>query len=291
MEIVDVAGRKRKIVRPMIRMSKVGFKETNEKDALKYTSLREASAPLFCVNVSRDFVLKLNCILLESESRRESKRRKDRLNIEIRHVVLTSDRTRLEKVSTWCVEIKPKCGVLPSSPYVTRWIKRKKSRFWLHQRFKLHCGKIKRISEYEPLNLFKGNVNDISESFRNLIRTPQNNLRVFRDGKQIDVSKVDSKVFNVAAKVLKSSRIIEKLRQELEMRNPFDIEMVVRMYAFCCRFKLKSLSDDDEIWTQRTDIYNRTGDLHINITLREAFEVIRNYLIWKTLCDVSILCT
>ena len=63
------------------------------------------------------------------------------------------------------------------------------------------------------------------------------------------------------------------------------------MYSFCCRFDLDSLDDDDKIWMQRTDIYNRTRDLHISVTVREAFEVIRNYLIWKTLCDVSILCT
>ena len=289
-EIVDVGGKKRRVVMPMIRVSKLDFRETDEKDALTYTSLREASAPLFCVKVSRGFITKLDWILSESDSRRESKRRKDRLNTEIDHVVLTSDRTRLENVSTWCVEIKPKCGVLPSSPYITRWIKRKKSRFWLHQRLKLHQGKITRISEYEPLKLFKGNIN---ESFRNLVRTPQNNLRVFRDGKRIvDVKKIDSNVFNVAARVLKSSRVIEKLRHELETRNPFDIEMVAGMYSFCCRFDdLDSLDDDDRIWMQRMDIYNRTRNLHINVTLREAFEVIRNYLIWKTLCDVSILCT
>ena len=38
-EIVDVGGKKRRVVMPMIRVSKLDFRETDEKDALTYTSL------------------------------------------------------------------------------------------------------------------------------------------------------------------------------------------------------------------------------------------------------------
>ena len=309
----DVMKHQNIVVRnPMIRASKRGYIETYE-DALEKTSLREFSPRQFRVKVSRDVLIQLDKILAASERRREPKRRDDRLNIEIEHVVVMSDLTKSSDSTTeasWCVEIKPKCGVLPSSPFVTRWIKQKKSRFWLHQRLKLHQGKIERISEYEPLDLFNDNDRDISKSLHRLVRTPQNNFRVFRDGKFIESTEVDLKTLDMASKILKSSRVLSKLRHELETRNRFDIEMVVGMYEFC-RSNLKSpkifeaallggkggggieddVDDIKEIWKRSAHIYNRTRDLSVRVTVREAMDVIRNYLIWKTLCDVSILCT
>uniref|UniRef100_A0A8C8FR22 Inositol-pentakisphosphate 2-kinase n=1 Tax=Oncorhynchus tshawytscha TaxID=74940 RepID=A0A8C8FR22_ONCTS len=47
-----------------------------------------------------------------------------------------------------CIEIKPKCGFLPSSRHVTKEIKNQVCRFCMHQHFKLAHGKWKRLSRY-----------------------------------------------------------------------------------------------------------------------------------------------
>ncbi|TDH13624.1 hypothetical protein EPR50_G00035160 [Perca flavescens] len=91
-----------------------------------------------------------------------------------------------------CIEIKPKCGFLPSSKHVSKDIKTKVCRFCMHQHYKVASGKWKRRSLYCPLDLFSGNRQRMHFAIRHLIEEPQNNLKIFKGGQCIYSSKEGS---------------------------------------------------------------------------------------------------
>ncbi|XP_026162387.1 inositol-pentakisphosphate 2-kinase [Mastacembelus armatus] len=88
-----------------------------------------------------------------------------------------------------CVEIKPKCGFLPSPKHVSKDIKTKVCRFCMHQHYKVANGKWKRRSLYCPLDLFSGNRQRMHFAIRHLIEEPQNNFKIFKGGQCIYSSK------------------------------------------------------------------------------------------------------
>ncbi|XP_034724860.1 inositol-pentakisphosphate 2-kinase [Etheostoma cragini] len=91
-----------------------------------------------------------------------------------------------------CIEIKPKCGFLPSSKHVSKDIKTKVCRFCMHQHYKVANGKWKRRSLYCPLDLFSGNGQRMHFAIRHLIEEPQNNFKIFKGGQCIYSSKEGS---------------------------------------------------------------------------------------------------
>ncbi|KAM8931094.1 inositol-pentakisphosphate 2-kinase [Pelodytes ibericus] len=91
----------------------------------------------------------------------------------------------IEHRPIYCIEIKPKCGFIPSSAHITKEIKRKVCRFCMHQHLKVAKGKWKRISKYCPLDLFSGNTQRMHFALMNLLQESQNNLKVFKNGELI----------------------------------------------------------------------------------------------------------
>ncbi|KAF9577670.1 Inositol-pentakisphosphate 2-kinase, partial [Lunasporangiospora selenospora] len=83
-----------------------------------------------------------------------------------------------------CVEIKPKWGFLPTSAFIREEhaIKRRKCRFCMYQYSKIHLGIEDDKSEYCPIDLFSGEDPLVQGALDALVKTPQNNLRVFVDG-------------------------------------------------------------------------------------------------------------
>ncbi|XP_008289491.1 inositol-pentakisphosphate 2-kinase [Stegastes partitus] len=91
-----------------------------------------------------------------------------------------------------CIEIKPKCGFLPSPKHVSKDIKTKVCRFCMHQHYKVANGKWKRRSLYCPLDLFSGNRQRMHFAIRHLIEEPQNNFKIFKGGQCVYSSKEGS---------------------------------------------------------------------------------------------------
>uniref|UniRef100_A0A3Q0RSH3 Inositol-pentakisphosphate 2-kinase n=1 Tax=Amphilophus citrinellus TaxID=61819 RepID=A0A3Q0RSH3_AMPCI len=91
-----------------------------------------------------------------------------------------------------CIEIKPKCGFLPSPKHVSKDIKTKVCRYCMHQHYKVANGKWKRRSFYCPLDLFSGNRQRMHFAIKHLIEEPQNNFKVFKGGQCIYSSKEGS---------------------------------------------------------------------------------------------------
>lgn len=88
------------------------------------------------------------------------------------------------KMPVVCVEIKPKWGALPTAETIhpDNAIKHQTSRFCLQQALKLAQAKIDRVSQYDPIELFSDEPNRVVASTVALLREPQNNLQLFRDG-------------------------------------------------------------------------------------------------------------
>ncbi|CAH2312379.1 inositol-pentakisphosphate 2-kinase [Pelobates cultripes] len=91
----------------------------------------------------------------------------------------------IEHRPIFCIEIKPKCGFIPTSPHITKEIKKKVCRFCMHQHLKVAKGKWKRISKYCPLDLFSGNKRRMHFALMSLLQESQNNLKVFKNGELI----------------------------------------------------------------------------------------------------------
>ncbi|KAM9409175.1 inositol-pentakisphosphate 2-kinase isoform 2-T2 [Pholidichthys leucotaenia] len=96
------------------------------------------------------------------------------------------------RIPPLCIEIKPKCGFLPSPKHVSKDIKTKVCRFCMHQHYKVANGKWKRRSLYCPLDLFSGNRQRMHFAIKHLIEEPQNNFKIFKGGQCIYSSKEGS---------------------------------------------------------------------------------------------------
>ena len=88
------------------------------------------------------------------------------------------------KEPTFSVEIKPKCGFVPTSSWITQEhaVRRAVCHYCLLQKLKVQEGKYKRESRYCPVDLFSGVEGRVMYALECLVADPQNNWRVFKDG-------------------------------------------------------------------------------------------------------------
>lgn len=83
-----------------------------------------------------------------------------------------------------CFELKVKCGFVPATcPLVTLDVKRRVDRFTMHQQLKNAQGKLDSLSRYSPVDLFSYDRERVVAALEALVATPQNNFRMFVDGR------------------------------------------------------------------------------------------------------------
>jgi inositol-pentakisphosphate 2-kinase len=100
---------------------------------------------------------------------------------------------------TFSVEIKTKWGYLPSSAsdeHVTADIKKTVCRFCMHQHLKINQQKWRHHSGYCPVDLFSGCPARMKYALKKLFETPQNNLRLFKDGSLIWSDELQSDIYS-----------------------------------------------------------------------------------------------
>ncbi|XP_078431173.1 inositol-pentakisphosphate 2-kinase-like isoform X2 [Wolffia australiana] len=216
------------------------------------------------------------------------------------------------------IEIKPKCGFLPSSKFISpeNLLKTEVTRFKMHQALKFHEGKIPCISEYDPLDLFSGSRERMSQAIRALFHCPQNNFRVFLNGSLVfgalggsidenietDYSCEKNEAFQTMLKsvicdekgrrvqsfleligeAIFNSGILDRLLK-VQMLDIFDIEGAIHSYynvvSLPCLICQK-LSDPS--------LVKRCSSLH-SLSLEESLKILRGYLISTTAKDCSIM--
>eukprot|EP00924_Labyrinthula_sp_SR-Ha-C_P016473 snap_masked-scaffold_6-processed-gene-4.32-mRNA-1 protein AED:1.00 eAED:1.00 QI:0/0/0/0/1/1/2/0/430 len=202
-----------------------------------------------------------------------------------------------------CIEIKPKCGFLSR--------KQKEndlpSRFQMHQKLKLKHKKIKRISDYDPLDLFSQDEVRMKKSIRDLAGNPQNNLRLFIDGKLINPNehqKFFKSFFNenyVDLIVLKKEKLLQRIlaAQKLDY---FGIEKVADIFASIQNGFEEKYTDMQKKFENKDFILKIDYERYkvkikkmqhcleyISFTDQEKLFLIRDFMISKTMKDCSIM--
>ncbi|KAF7813354.1 inositol-pentakisphosphate 2-kinase-like isoform X1 [Senna tora] len=232
-------------------------------------------------------------------------------------VLLMSDHSlfphgNLEAAPCLSIEIKPKCGFLPISRFISdeTAIKRSITRFKMHQALKLHQGEIAELSQYNPLDLFSGSKERIQKAIKDLFATPQNNFRVFLNGSlifgglgggapatncqiakafenalkfviQADDGLYTEKLSNLVAETLHKSGVLDRLL-EVQKLDHIDIEGAIHAYyditsqqCLVCR----ELSEEQS---------KKYTSLH-SASLEESLKTVKNYLIAATVKDCSLI--
>ncbi|KAG9300281.1 hypothetical protein G9A89_011354 [Geosiphon pyriformis] len=96
-----------------------------------------------------------------------------------------------QPTTTISIEIKPKWAFLPSSSYISESnsIKRETCRFCMHKHLKnsKKQKKLKKLTDYCPLDLFSLEKTRLIKSLNELIITPGNNFKVFKDGRELNL--------------------------------------------------------------------------------------------------------
>uniref|UniRef100_A0A2C9K8I6 Inositol-pentakisphosphate 2-kinase n=1 Tax=Biomphalaria glabrata TaxID=6526 RepID=A0A2C9K8I6_BIOGL len=92
-----------------------------------------------------------------------------------------------EPVFTLSIEIKPKKSFMTKSSSDDF---NQVCRFCMHQHLKTKSGQWPQTSSYCPLDLFSGNKHRMKHALWSLIKTPQNNLKICKNGKEVYGSEI-----------------------------------------------------------------------------------------------------
>jgi len=151
----------------------------------------ELGAP---IRVVPHFLNKLNEMIAPM---RPKHRLKHEIDDEVSYALLMQDLTMfpfefedrahngpLLETKTFTIEIKPKSGAMPTSPFIRKEnsCKYTTCRYCMHQYLKLNEKVISEISKYCPLNLFSRDHERIRFALYSLLHSPQNNLKVYNQG-------------------------------------------------------------------------------------------------------------
>ncbi|KAI7829832.1 inositol-pentakisphosphate 2-kinase [Gamsiella multidivaricata] len=227
--------------------------------------------------LGQEFIEQLIPISLPKEFLRElaetiePSRPEGRLHKAIDHSQITGflvlDHTRFIKPSAGqpsvAVEIKPKWGFLTQSGFICKDndIKRRKCRFCMYQHRKIKLGQEDSLSEFCPIDLFSGEPPLVRNALDSLVRTPQNNLRLFVDGEiwpisneamlqclsgpgsapkkpqradsQTDVQErpLETSLTEVLVRILVQSPLLRRLGRLQQALDSLDVETIHRFYA------------------------------------------------------------
>ncbi|ORX73931.1 hypothetical protein DL89DRAFT_263942, partial [Linderina pennispora] len=182
--------------------------------------------PQRLVSVTKEFITALGGL---AEDSRPSHRKHRQIDAGQRIAVVTPN---MIGPGILTVEVKPKWGYLPDAEQISAatQVKRTVCRYCMHQRLK-HT---ERISGFCPLDLYSTDQQRVLQALRHLAESPQNNLRVFADGRQIELSNgktVDwKKTSKEIARVLEHEGLLLRLKQLQQRLDRFDIEGVFPMY-------------------------------------------------------------
>ncbi|KAK7283373.1 hypothetical protein RIF29_12841 [Crotalaria pallida] len=189
-------------------------------------------------------------------------------------------------------------------------VKRRITRFEMHQALKLHQGEISLRSEYNPLDLFSGSKERIHKAIKDLFTTPQNNFRVFLNGSIVfgglgggaedtnifianafedalksvilaDHDLCTESLLTLVAEAVTKSGVLNRLL-EVQKLDTVDIEGAIHAYYDITRQQCMICRELSE---EQAKIYS---SLH-SASLDESLRIVRDYLIAATAKDCSLM--
>jgi len=280
------------------------------------------------LNVDKNF---LSSLSKQINSVRPKIRLSDDIDLNATKVLLMNDLTSISRQQQQqqqqqhsqllTIELKPKCGVLPTSKYISienQPFKSKTCRYCMHQILKLMEGKATSQSDYCPLDLFSGDSNRIRKALHSLFSQPQNNLKLFLDGQLLFTGLLGGGVEDENRNV--NSFLISKLPDFAKVINDNNDSFVSSLIQILCDilqrepllYELKKLHSLDSLDIEAIEFLKRKyfdenycfrkGDerfkeLELEIEkqtneqqkLQYAQALIDNYLLSMTSKDCSIL--
>ncbi|KAI9291588.1 hypothetical protein K502DRAFT_333071 [Neoconidiobolus thromboides FSU 785] len=320
--VLGYIGINSKLNNLILRLTKTGNKEDIVKDPIKIKIFKD----IIVTSLIGEDYLPFNLFLQPTIGfiksiddqiylSRPQFRRNKRLNWNAKYIFLSQNLLMiyksipLRKGNTLGIEIKPKWGFLPTSRYILEQnkIKLTKCRFCLHQEFKLLSGN-KTKSEYCPMDLYSQNIDKIKCSLSQLIQTPQNNLRLFRDGIEIEVKEAFDLLsldFNISSEVnikqfficlisviLLNDKLLYKLKLAQLKLDKYDIEGIYQL-----KEKLENKQIEEPIekdWLNVIESLNNNNELNKNINLTDDNDIltaIYAFIASLSFKDCSILLT
>ncbi|KAF0979082.1 hypothetical protein FDP41_002152 [Naegleria fowleri] len=129
---------------------------------------------------------------------------------------------------TFCVEIKPKWGMICSSEFISphnKPIKYETCRYCMQQFTKLKQGLILNTSSFCPTNLFSSREERVKKGLFDLIDNPQNNMRLYIDGKLV--------WFDDNSVTVPNRNFREELCQLLKKHQVENLEKFVHYVSYC----------------------------------------------------------
>ncbi|XP_029637509.1 inositol-pentakisphosphate 2-kinase isoform X3 [Octopus sinensis] len=98
---------------------------------------------------------------------------------------ISSMQSNVPYPATISIEIKPKSGFIPISNHIKNPIKFKVCKFCMRSHLKSKNGLWLEQSRYCPVDLFSGNPSRVRHAIHELLNTPQNNLKICKNGVEV----------------------------------------------------------------------------------------------------------
>ncbi|PKU63152.1 inositol-pentakisphosphate 2-kinase IPK1 isoform X1 [Dendrobium catenatum] len=219
------------------------------------------------------------------------------------------------------VEIKPKCGFLPSSKFIAKQnaVKKSVTRFRMHQLLKFHQGEISQPSEYNPLDLLSGSREQINQAIAALFSTPYNNFRIFLNGSLIfgnldgsDSSKNTVYSANQSGEI--GASIEDQIKVLIQGEFGFRLATFIELVSEAI---FRSGVLDRLLAVQKLDVFDIEGTIHVyynlisepcmvcknlgdsesvqkyywlhTLSFEESLKIVRDFLIAATAKDCSLM--
>ncbi|KAJ1941770.1 hypothetical protein FBU59_003402 [Linderina macrospora] len=270
---------------------------TQKQDSLMYTSQvigdlvgSEYILPQRLVSVTEEFVGELN---KQTGGQRPDQRMHKQIDLGQRVAMLTCNMLSSGMVT---VEVKPKWGYLPGALAEISGqtqVKLTTCRYCMHQRLKhSEC-----ISGFCPLDLYSNDKHRVVYAIECLVKSPQNNLRVFLDGQPVEISSGGGAKQGIAnwdeigetvAEILVQEKLLARLKKLQRNLDRFDIEGLVPRYERAlAEGKISGRQPEIGDWLGAERRF--TARSNADADTESDKQAVLEFLLATTLKDISVL--
>jgi inositol-pentakisphosphate 2-kinase len=222
------------------------------------------------------------------------------------HAVIMPDLTRLfeNESKALTVEIKPKWAHMSKSARDDARFQQR-CRYCMHQHFKRMNGKIEKVSEFCPLDLYSMDEERMKRALEKLINCPQNNLKLFANGSQISYENIADAIrdaipadgdaldifIDALVAVFKKVNILETLKRHQKRLSPLEIDDCYKRYCLLEKrgmlSKLHEAVSSHDYWIKVVHSY--MGIIPNDSSEKDDITLLVEFLLLVGLKDLSIM--